>query len=206
MTCGLFVTIDGLGGVGKTTTARLVVDELHKRALPALYTREPSDSPTGRFVREQFGTMRGHALACLVAADRLDHVTTIIIPALQAGTTVICDRYIASSLVLQSLDGVPSAYIADLNSPARRPDLAVVLEAGAQTAWARINQRGSHGRFEEHREQSDVEHRAYKQVAADLKIQSWNIHTIDSETTTAPQVAGQIVELILAAIRSPSSD
>ncbi|BDB40979.1 MULTISPECIES: dTMP kinase [Mycobacterium] len=196
MTPGLFVTIDGLGGAGKTTTAQLVVEELHTRALPALYTHEPSDSATGRFVREQFGSINGPALACLVAADRLDHVARVISPALEAGTIVICDRYVASSLVLQSLDGVPASYITALNSPAPRPDLAVVLEASADTAWSRIVGRGSHGRFEEHRAQSDAEHRAYAQVAADLTSQGWNMHTVDTEATAAPQVAVMIADLI----------
>lgn len=201
MSPGLFVTIDGLGGAGKTTTAQLVVDELHMRALPALYTCEPSDSPIGRFVRAQFGTINGAALACLVAADRLDHVADVINPALRSGTIVVCDRYVASSLVLQSLDGVPVSYINALNSPAPRPDLAVVLEASADTAWSRITGRGSHGRFEEHRTQSDAEHRAYTQIAAELTQQGWNLHTIDTETAAPPQVTSRIVDLIVAMSR-----
>lgn len=203
MTSGLFVTIDGLGGAGKTTTARLVVDALRARGQRAIYTREPSDSPTGRFVREQYGSIRGHGLACLVAADRHDHVTTVILPALQAGTIVICDRYVASSLVLQHLDGVSTAYVTHLNAPLPRPDLAVILEASADTAWARIIGRGSHGRFEDDRQQSCAEHAAFQQVAADLIDQGWNLHTIDTEATSAPQVAAQIADLISATKSSP---
>jgi dTMP kinase len=199
MECGLFVTIDGIGGAGKTTVAQLSVEQLQAQGRPALYTREPSDSDTGRFLREQVGSLRGHALACLVAADRFDHVATVVAPAVERGTIVVCDRYVASSLVLQPLDGVPEAYVEQINAPAQHPDLAVVLLAAAETAWARVSQRGSHGRFEEGIEQSHAEYRAYRRVATSLHSRGWNIHTVDADDTTAPQVAVAILELIDAA-------
>ena len=193
---GQFVTIDGIGGAGKTTIAHHVVALLQERDHRAVYTREPSDSALGTFLRTHFDTIEGHALACLVTADRLDHVAGVINPAVQAHTTVICDRYIAASMVLQPLDGVPTAYIEHLNAPARRPDLAVVLSVDAQTAWSRVSQRGSHGRFETSPDQFRAEHTAYQHVTTTLRQRSWNIHTIDTTAATITDVASRIVDLM----------
>jgi dTMP kinase len=193
---GLFVTIDGIGGAGKTTTARLVVDQLNKDDIRAVYTREPSDSATGQFVRAQFNSLTGHALAALVASDRFDHLATVVLPALEQATIVVCDRYVPSSLVLQPLDGVPDTYVEALNAPTLRPDLAVVLTAPPDTAWARIVGRGSHGRFEEGIDQSAAEHAAYQRITTRLRGQGWNIHALDTDIATAPQVAAAIVALI----------
>lgn len=71
--------------------------------------------------------MPRHARACLVAADRYHCLATEIRSALAAGKIVLCDRYVASSYVLQHLDGVPIEFIEALNADANRPDLAVIL-------------------------------------------------------------------------------
>jgi dTMP kinase len=193
---GHFVTLDGVGGAGKTTTAHLVVDILSRQGLGALYSREPSDSVIGQFVREQFGAISGHALAALVAADRFDHLATVISPARRAGTIVVCDRYVASSLVLQALDGVPEAYIEELNAPAPQPDLAVLLTADPDTAWARVSQRGSHGRSEESPQQSAAEHAAYQRIGARLQARGWNVATLDTASAGPAEVAEAVVSLI----------
>lgn len=196
MAIGCFVTVDGIGGAGKTTIANAVVDMLNQQGLSALYTREPTDLPIGRVVREQFEAVSGYSLAALVAADRFEHLATVIDPARQAGTIVVCDRYVASSLVLQTLDGVPEDYVEKLNEPATKPDLAILLTAEPQTAWTRIAQRGSHGRFEQRAEQSTAEHLAFQRVGDLLRSRGWKVATFSTDTADPDVVAEAIVSLI----------
>lgn len=88
-------------------------------------------------------------MACLVAADRYHHLITDIRPRLAAGAIVICDRYVASSYVLQRMDGVSLEFIDAINDGADVPDLAVILTAAPEVAADRIYRRGSYGRFEQ---------------------------------------------------------
>jgi dTMP kinase len=91
---GVLVTIDGPGGVGKTTVAELLIRALDERALPVHATVEPTRTPLGEHIRAGTDTYQGMALACLVAGDRHHHLTTEILPALRAGKVVVCDRYL----------------------------------------------------------------------------------------------------------------
>ena len=74
--------------------------------------------------------VHGHALACLVAADRYHHLDTEIRPERPPGSIVICDRYLASTLVLQARDGLAGPWLLALNEGIDLPDLAVILSAG----------------------------------------------------------------------------
>ena len=115
---GILITIDGPGGVGKSTVAQLVVKALDDRAVPVHATVEPTRTPLGEHIRAGTETYRGIALACLVAGDRHHHLATEILPALRAGKVVVCDRYLPSSLVLQRLDGLACEIIWQLNAGA----------------------------------------------------------------------------------------
>ena len=126
---GIFVSIDGPGGVGKSTTARLVGEQLNARGRRVWATAEPSRTPLGELIRASTDTYRGMALACLVAGDRHHHLATEILPRLQAGFTVISDRYVPSSLVLQRMDDVDQETIWQLNKGAEPSELAVILNA-----------------------------------------------------------------------------
>ncbi|MGH4006791.1 MAG: dTMP kinase, partial [Pseudonocardiaceae bacterium] len=103
---GMLITIDGPGGVGKSTTAQLVAKTLDDRAIPVHTTTEPTRTSLGEHIRASTDTYRGMALACLVAGDRHHHLVAEILPALRAGKVVVCDRYLPSSLVLQRIDGI----------------------------------------------------------------------------------------------------
>ncbi|MFE3230355.1 dTMP kinase, partial [Nocardia sp. NPDC059228] len=123
---GRFVTLDGPSGVGKTTTVHALTRELAGRGWAVHQTVEPSTNAVGVFTREHFSHIHGRALACLVAADRYEHIEHEIEPRLSAGDTVVCDRYLASTLVMQQLDGVPVKFLLDLNADVLMPDLAVI--------------------------------------------------------------------------------
>ena len=115
---GIFVSIDGPGGVGKSTAARLICEQLTAQGRQVCLTAEPSRTPLGEMIRASTDTYCGIALACLVAGDRHHHLATEIRPQLHAGAIVISDRYLPSSLVLQRMDGVDQDTIWQLNSGA----------------------------------------------------------------------------------------
>ena len=86
------------------------------------------------------------ALACLCAADRHHQLEVEIKPALRQGKVVVCDRYVASSLVLQGLDGLSSDTVWQLNHGVYCPDLTVILNADPQVLDSRLRGRGGHSR------------------------------------------------------------
>ena len=108
-----------------------------------LETREPSDGPIGRLTREllavstQPRTVDPAGLALLFAADRLEHLAREIEPALTRGELVLCDRYVVSSWVYQSLDCDPT-WVQTINERARWPDLTFVFDLSAELALARV--------------------------------------------------------------------
>jgi dTMP kinase len=160
----LFITVDGPGGVGKSTLLPLLGVAFHAAGHTVHLTREPSDGLLGRTARELTSDFHGAALACLVAADRFHHLAEEIEPALARGDIVLCDRYVPSSYVLQVLDGVPLSYVRQLNAPARRPDLAIILTAASDLLEARLRERGAHSRFE-HDGSSAAEAHLYDEFA-----------------------------------------
>src|SRR4051794_26451768 len=103
---GLLVSIDGPGGVGKTTTLAYLATILTRAGLPVHQTAQPSTGPIGALAPDLVPTAGGAALACLFAADRYHQLDTEIRPHRAAGRIVLCDRYLASGLVVQRADGL----------------------------------------------------------------------------------------------------
>jgi len=138
---GMLVTIDGPNGSGKTSLTAAVAAELRRGGAAIHSTHQPSSGELGRMARAEEAELRGRALACLVAADRHQQVEGELARHLAAGEIVLCDRYIESSLVLQSLDAVEIDFIVAINSGIRRPDLRIRLKADAATIHRRLASR-----------------------------------------------------------------
>jgi dTMP kinase len=203
---GLFVTLDGLGGAGKSTTTR----HLHQRLTDAGYTvhitTQPSRAQLGEIARHGTDTYHGHALACLVAADRYHHLDTEIRPQLAAGRIVLCDRYVASSYVLQRMDAVPIEYIEALNAAADTPGLAVILTADPAVTAHRIGRRGAHSRFETGLATSRTEADLYRDTTRRLTDQGWPLLVIDTTHTPVTQVTTEIADRITQLAGLPHTD
>ncbi|MGQ0840240.1 dTMP kinase [Actinokineospora sp.] len=193
---GTLITVDGPGGVGKSTAVRLVVDTLKAAGLAVHATTQPSLAPLGELARHGTDTYRGMALACLCAADRHHQLATEIVPALREGTVVVCDRYVASSLVLQGLDGLSAEVVWQLNHGAYRPDLAVILTGDPQVIDARLRARGGHSRFERAEDNSDMETGLYVHAVVDLQNKGWPVATVEATTDPPATIAATIVTLI----------
>ena len=195
---GIFVSIDGPGGVGKSTTAQLVGEQLTARGRRIYSTAEPSRTPLGEMIRTSTDTYRGMALACLVAGDRHHHLATEIRPQLQVGAIVISDRYLPSSLVLQRMDGVDQETIWQLNSGAETPDLAVILNAAPAILAARLAQRGgTHSRFERQPDGPATESAFYQDTVAALTDLGWPVCSIDVTNRTPDDVAAIVTDRVL---------
>ncbi|MFF2331789.1 MULTISPECIES: dTMP kinase [unclassified Streptomyces] len=193
---GRFITLDGPSGVGKSTSIKALHDELTGRGLAVHQTVEPTASELGRFISANFATIRGHALACLVAADRYEHVTHEIEPRLAAGETVITDRYVASTLVMQQLDGVPLPFLLGLASDVLMPDLAVILTADPELITARIAARGPHNRFHRDPTAPGREVVLYTEAARILTTASVQVLVVNTGEATPTEVAVAIADAI----------
>lgn len=180
---GRFITLDGPGGVGKSTTAAALERHLAARGEQVHTTTEPSRSELGQFVRAHADQYHGATLACLVAADRHDHLAREVVPRLDAGTTVVCDRYVASTLVVQHLDGVPQQYLLDLNAGMRMPDLAVILTATPRRIADRIAQRGATHRFNRDPDFPARETTLYDETVGILRGMGVSVLVVDTSST-----------------------
>jgi len=201
---GILITIDGPGGVGKSTVAQLVVKALDDRAVPVHAAVEPSRTALGDHIRGGTETYRGMALACLVAGDRHHHLATEILPALRAGDVVVCDRYLPSSLVLQRLDGLDPATIWQLNAGVYVPDIAVILNAEPAVIARRLRARGRHSRFERQPGSSQAESDLYKRAARELHAAGWPVMVLDCTTRRAETIAWTMTIPVLHTYRERS--
>lgn len=144
---GLFITLEGGDGSGKTTQAVLLEEWLRSRGRTVVRTREPGGTEVGVLIRDivlhHRGEVAPRAEALLYAADRAHHIATLVRPALARGEVVIQDRYLDSSVAYQGAGRVlGSAEIRDLSLWATEgllPDLTVLLDLDPATARARLD-------------------------------------------------------------------
>jgi dTMP kinase len=135
---GFFLALEGGEGVGKSTQARLLADWLRTKGHEVVVTLEPGGTPVGQRLRSELldvgaGTpVSPRTEALLFAADRAEHVATVIQPALERGAIVVSDRYMDSSIAYQGagrdLDVADIARISSWASDGLSPDLTVLLD------------------------------------------------------------------------------
>ncbi|HEX3783094.1 MAG TPA: dTMP kinase [Pseudonocardiaceae bacterium] len=190
---GMFVSVDGPSGAGKSTIVRHLAQMLVGNGVAVHVTAEPSDGPIGDLCRELTETVTGHSLACLYAADRYHHIAAEIKPKMDAGQTVISDRYIPSGLVMQRFDGIDPAFLWQLNAEAERPDLAVILEADPEVIAERLNDRGPHNRFQHSPGSSHAEAHFYRQATDRLIEAGFNVLRVDCNSR-APEQAAVLIQ------------
>jgi dTMP kinase len=141
----MFVTFEGLDGCGKTTQAKLLAESLTADGVEVVSTREPGGTPLGEEIRDL--VLHGDHIApwaetALYLAARAQHVDQVIRPALAGGATVVCDRYLDTSVAYQGGGrklGVDT--VLELNLLAVDglvPDRTVLVEIDVETALARV--------------------------------------------------------------------
>ena len=156
----MFISFEGIDGAGKSTQARMLAEEIAAASGPdsVLLLREPGGTPAGERIRELIKDpeleLAPRAELLLFLAARAELVETVIKPALAAGRTVICDRFMDSTVAYQgAARGLGVELVAGLNAIAVDgcvPDRTVLLRLGSRTAGERGEGRGGWGadRFE----------------------------------------------------------
>ena len=144
---GVWITLEGGDGSGKTTQSNLLAEWLEGTGRAVVRTREPGGSEVGQLIRDivlhHRGDIAPRAEALLYAADRAHHVATVVRPALGRGDIVLQDRYLDSSVAYQGVGRVLDASeIRDLSLWAAEgalPDLTILLDLDPAEARARLD-------------------------------------------------------------------
>lgn len=148
----MLIVFEGIDGTGKSTQVQLLARALEERGETVNTSREPTDGPFGKKLRDSMVQGRLSAIEelGLFHDDRRDHVKTLITPALERGEAVILDRYYFSTMAYQGARGFDPQEIRALNEAfAPIPDLVILLEVPVTTAIERIGGRdGAPNTFE----------------------------------------------------------
>lgn len=145
-----FIMIDGPNGVGKSTAARLLQERLTNQSdTPVSMISEPSATTFGRLLRSGEADMSGLPFAMAIAADRLNQYQSLTVKLLEGGTTVITDRYVPSSLVLQRIDGLTLEEIWTYNRLLPPPDIAFYLHQSPEFISEQLGRRAKLSRLEQ---------------------------------------------------------
>lgn len=180
----MFISFEGIEGSGKSTAQRLLAEHLQGLGYDPLLTREPGGCALGRSLRPILLDARTRGLSSraelyLFLADRAQHVAEVIRPALEAGQTVLCDRYADSTLAYQGygrgLDPEHLRRINDMATGGLMPDLTLLLDlpvhCGLERAGVRNREEGtvlSEGRFDaESLEFHERVRQGYRSLAAE---------------------------------------
>ena len=141
----MFIVLEGIDGTGKSTQAQMLADWFTSRGCEVVLSREPTDGPWGRKVRESAATGRLSPEEELnfFLKDREQHVAELIRPSLEAGKVVILDRYYFSTMAYQGARGFDPQEIRAMNEAfAPRPDHLLILDLDVDEARKRIGSRG----------------------------------------------------------------
>lgn len=186
---GLYVAVEGLDGSGGTTQIALLTAALAARGAAVVRTREPSDGPIGRLIRQLLPgqEVSDRVLPYLFAADRQDHYERVVRPA--AGQWVISDRCLLSSLAYQSLayptldEGLRALWA--LNQAFTPPDVTLFLALPPAACMARIEARGAvRDRFET-LERLEATEAAYRAAMALCRARGDTVVEVDA--SAAPE-------------------
>lgn len=199
---GRFIAIEGIDGSGTTSQTRALGQWLGQRGHAVLETREPSRGAIGTLIRQRLSVaaapLEPAALALLFAADRLDHIASEVEPALAAGSVVLSDRYVLSSLAYQALD-CDAAWVREINARAPRPDLTLLIAVPVEVAFARVQRRMvDEGGVEERFDALALQRRIaghYEQFCGDPALGP--VHIVDGDQPPE-QVTAALMQALIA--------
>lgn len=159
-TTGRFISLEGTEGVGKTTANQKLCEKLDLAGIDYINTREPGGTPFYEKIRsiliDPLTDINDDTELLLLFAGRCDHVEKVIMPALEKGTWVICDRFIDSSIAYQGFGRRhgDAAMLHKINTMIelfvpKLPDLTLWLDMPVVEGMSRANKRGAADRFEQ---------------------------------------------------------
>lgn len=185
---GKFITFEGNDGCGKTTISSRIYETLKAEGYDVIFTREPGGISISEQIRNilldaKNTMMDGRTEALLYAAARRQHLVEKVIPALEAGKIVLCDRFIDSSLAYQGVArglGIDEVYaVNEFAIDSHMPDATIFLKVDAEVGMARIASRKEKDRLDEEGEKFHrLVAKGYDEV---LKRYQDRIYVIDAE-------------------------
>jgi dTMP kinase len=174
---GLFITLEGPEGAGKSTNRDYLAEHLREQGVDVLLTREPGGTPLAERVRELLLAPSDESMAAdtellLVFAARAQHLAQVIRPALARGCVVLCDRFTDATYAYQGggrgLSEARIALLEEFVQGSLRPDLTLVFDLPIEVGLARAAARGRLDRFEqEGRQFFDAVRHTYLRRAAE---------------------------------------
>lgn len=199
---GLFITLEGGEGAGKSTQLFAVADWLRRRGRDVVVTREPGGTALGEKIREivlhHSNEMTVDAETLLMFAARAEHVAEVIQPALSAGKTVLCDRFTDATYAYQGGGrGLTATRIAQLERWVQgnlRPHLTILLDVPVAVGLRRASARGAPDRFE--REHQDFLERVRAAYLARAAAELGRIKVVDASPPEA-----EVTEAVIAVVR-----
>ena len=193
-----FITVEGMEGAGKSTNIAFIRSYLVSKGIDLIVTREPGGTPLSEDIRQLLLQQREESIdimaeLLLVFAARAQHLTTVILPALERGQWVLCDRFTDATYAYQGGGrGIPAQTIAVLENLVQddiRPDLTLVLDIDVDSGLMRVGKRGAMDRFEiENRRFFESVRRCYLQRAAE---NNRSCQVVDA-SLSLPEVQSQI--------------
>ncbi|GJM12361.1 MAG: thymidylate kinase [Pseudohongiella sp.] len=154
---GLFLTLEGTEGVGKSTNIEFITEYLRQHGIDYVLTREPGGTELAEKIRDMLlavhdEPMSEHTELLLVFAARAQHLNRVIEPALAAGRWVVCDRFTDATFAYQGAGrGLNTDLIDQLQSMVQgelRPDMTIILDLDPEIGMQRASERGELDRFE----------------------------------------------------------
>lgn len=199
---GMFISLEGIEGVGKTTQVPFINEYLRTHHLNVITTREPGGTPVAEDIRRVLLTEHAESIASdtellLMFAARAQHIAEVVKPGLAAGKWVLSDRFMDATYAYQGGGrGVALARIQELDTwvlQGFKPDLTLLFDAPVEIALSRAKSRNTPDRFE--REQAEFFTRVREVYLQRAATDSKRFRVIDSNRTL-PEVQAAIVECL----------
>ena len=213
---GTFITFEGLDGCGKSTQLERLAGKLREAGVSVIATREPGGTATGNKIREllldtRTGNLDPRAELALMFASRAQHLSEIILPALAAGETVLCDRFTDSSEAYQGggrkLGSLPVLELHRVLCGGIKPDLTILMDSDVAASVQRARRRNKaqissdsadENRFEsENRTFFTRVHTAYLEIA---KREPERVFVLDARGTP-DQTHANIIDIVFKKLR-----
>jgi dTMP kinase len=199
----MFITFEGIEGVGKTTHLKWMAEAFKQVGIPVLVTREPGGTPMGEEIRDILLVHRHERVApmtelLLMFAARAQHVDTVIKPALAQGLWVLCDRFVDATFAYQGGGrGMAMDTISDLEKLVLgdfHPDCTLVFDAPAEIGLQRVRGRGTHpDRFEQEKIDFFEKVRAVYQARAKSDLKRYKLI---NAAKTLSDVQAEVAEIV----------
>ena len=195
-----FIVLEGPDGGGTTRHATMLADRLRREGCDTVLTAEPTHGAVGTHIRS---ILRGDclpspdAVQLLFCADRAEHVASVIRPALDGGKTVVCDRYVLSTVVYGGIFGLDREWLLRVNERFPKPDLTIITLPPFAVCQERIGERSATDHFE----REEIQRRIYASYRSVEHPATFFVDTSRGKEEVAEETHRQVREFFEATER-----